>query len=344
MAEKPALLGKTLSEIQLIVEDLGMPKYTANQITNWLYQKRVDDINQFTNISINFRLKLAGNYLLGKFSPVSYENSVDGTIKYLFHLGEKKYIETVFIPDDDKGTLCISSQVGCKMSCLFCMTGKQGFQKNMTAGEIVNQLSSVEVRDKIRNIVYMGMGEPFDNLEEVLKSIEILTSKWGFDISPRRITVSTIGIIPAITNFLENNQCNLAISMHSPFEEERRKLMPIQHKYPISEIVDTLKRFDWQGQRRISFEYIMFKDINDTKAHIDEISKLFKGIKCRVNLIKFHKIPFSSLVGSDERKMFEFRDELTKKGVFTTIRKSRGEDILAGCGLLSTKEISKKTI
>jgi len=342
MSNKPTLLGKTLKEIQFIVNEFGMPKYTAIQITNWLYKKRVDDIKNFTDISVNYRAKLIEKFDLGKFSPLKNEKSIDGTVKYLFGLGDKKFIETVFIPDEDKGTLCISSQVGCKMGCLFCMTGKQGFQKNMNAGEIINQISSIEDADKVRNIVFMGMGEPFDNETEVLKSLEILTSEWGFGFSPRRITVSTIGIIPSMINFIENNNCNLAISMHTPFDDERRKLMPIQHVYPISDIINTLKKYDWQGQRRVSFEYIMFKDVNDTKEHLNEIAKLLKGIKCRVNLIKFHSIPSSPLTGSNERRMFEFRDELTKKGVFTTIRKSRGEDILAACGLLSTKEISNK--
>lgn len=342
MLDKTTLIGKTLKEIQFIVDELGMPIFTANQITNWLYKKNIDDINQFTDISANFRTKLAEIYTLGKFPPIKVEKSVDFTTKYLFHLGEKKFIETVFIPDEVKGTLCVSSQVGCKMGCMFCMTGKQGFQKNMDAGEIINQIISIDVREKLRNIVFMGMGEPFDNEAEVLKSLEILTSNWGFGFSPRRITVSTIGIIPAMKNFIENNQCNLAISMHSPFDNERRKLMPIQHVYSISDIVETINRYDWHGQRRVSFEYIMFKDFNDTQSHLKEISILLKGLKCRVNLIKFHSIPASPLKGSDEKRIFEFRNELTKKGIFTTIRKSRGEDILAACGLLSTKEISKK--
>lgn len=341
MLEKDTLFGKTLDELRLIVNELGMPKYTANQIANWLYKKNISDISQMTDISANYRAILTEKYSLGVFPPLNYQISSDGTKKYLFRLGEKKFIETVFIPDEDKGTLCVSSQVGCKMGCLFCMTGKQGFQKNMNAAEIVNQIYSIDLREKVKNIVYMGMGEPFDNLKEVLKSLDILTSEWGFAFSPRRITVSTIGVIPAMVEFIEKNRCNLAVSMHSPFDEERRKLMPIQNVYTIKEVVDVLKKYDWSGQRRVSFEYIMFKDLNDTKAHLNEISKLLKGLKCRVNLIKFHSIPSSPLQGSDEKKMFEFRDELTKKGVFTTIRKSRGEDILAACGLLSTKEISK---
>lgn len=341
MLEKDTLFGKTLDELRLIVDKLGMPKYTANQIANWLYKKNISEISQMTDISASYRALLTEKYSLGVFPPLNFQISSDGTKKYLFRLGEKKFIETVFIPDEDKGTLCVSSQVGCKMGCLFCMTGKQGFQKNMNAAEIVNQIYSIDLREKVKNIVYMGMGEPFDNLKEVLKSLDILTSDWGFAFSPRRITVSTIGVIPAMVEFIEKNRCNLAVSMHSPFDEERRKLMPIQNVYTIKEVVDVLKKYDWSGQRRVSFEYIMFKDLNDTKAHLNEISKLLKGLKCRVNLIKFHSIPSSPLQGSDEKKMFEFRDELTKKGVFTTIRKSRGEDILAACGLLSTKEISK---
>ncbi|HRZ50171.1 MAG TPA: 23S rRNA (adenine(2503)-C(2))-methyltransferase RlmN, partial [Bacteroidales bacterium] len=225
---------------------------------------------------------------------------------------------------------------GCKMGCLFCMTGKQGFQGNLTAGEIVNQLCSIPEWHQVTNIVYMGMGEPFDNLEQVLKSLEILTAPWGMAMSPRRITVSTIGIIPGMREFLEKSQCHLAVSLHTPFDAERRNLMPVQNVYPVQEVVDEIRRHDFSGQRRVSFEYIMFDGLNDTPDHVKELARMLHGLPCRVNLIRFHPIPGTPLTGTPDQRITEFRDALTAKGVFTTIRASRGLDIQAACGLLST--------
>jgi 23S rRNA (adenine2503-C2)-methyltransferase len=222
------------------------------------------------------------------------------------------------------------------------MTGKQGFQGNLTAGEIINQLRSIPEWKKVSNLVYMGMGEPFDNLENVLASLEILTSDWGMGMSPKRITVSTIGVIPAMKEFLEKSSCHLAVSLHNPFDEERRSIMPIQNVYLIKDVVDEIRKFDFSGQRRVSFEYIMFDGINDTPRHVKEMARLLNGLKCRVNLIRFHPIPDTPLLGTPDEKLFEFRDALTAKGIFTTIRASRGQDIQAACGLLSTKELVKK--
>lgn len=338
---KEKLFGKNPAEIKQLVKDLGMPSFTANQIIDWLYKKDITEIAQMSNISSKNRDLLAQNYQMGIETPVKSQESTDGTKKYLYPAGANRFIEVAYIPDENRSTLCVSSQVGCKMGCLFCMTGKQGFQQHLTAGEIVNQIRSLPESDKLTNIVYMGMGEPFDNPEELMKSLDILTSDWGFGMSPRRITVSSIGIIPAMKNFLDNSQCHLAISMHSPFDEERRKLMPIQHVYSIKDVIDTIKTYNWHGQRRVSFEYIMFKGLNDSEKHVKEMSKLLNGLICRVNLIKFHSIPGTPLEGSDHDTMLKFRDSLTAKGVFTTIRQSRGEDIFAACGLLSTKELLK---
>jgi len=338
---KEKLFGKTPSEIKTIVKQLEMPAFTANQIIDWLYKKEITDIEQMSNISAKNRSLLSEKYQLGVSLPIKSQESKDGTKKYLYPAGEGRFIETAYIPDENRSTLCVSSQVGCKMGCLFCMTGKQGFQQQLTAGEIVNQIRSLPERDKITNIVYMGMGEPFDNPIELMKSLEIITSEWGLGMSPRRITVSSIGIIPAMKTFLDNSTCHLAISMHSPFEEERRQLMPIQHVYSIKDVVSLLKNYDWHGQRRISFEYIMLKGVNDTKSHVSEIARILNGLSCRINLIKFHAIPDTPLEASDKATMLAFRDALTEKGFFTSIRQSRGEDIFAACGLLSTKELIK---
>jgi 23S rRNA (adenine2503-C2)-methyltransferase len=338
---KEILFGKNLQEIKSIVNELGMPSFTSNQIIDWLYKKDITEIEQMSNISVKNKTLLSEKYKLGINLPVKAQESLDGTKKYLYSTAENRFIEAAYIPDENRSTLCVSSQVGCKMGCLFCMTGKQGFQQQLTAGEIINQIRSLPERSNLTNIVYMGMGEPLDNLDELMKSLEILTSDWGFAMSPRRITVSSIGIIPAMKFFLDNSQCHLAISMHSPFDEERRQLMPIQHVYSIKDIIDIIKSYDWHGQRRVSFEYIMFKGINDTELHVKEMVKLLSGLICRVNLIKFHTIPGTPLEGSDKETMIKFRDSLTAKGIFTTIRQSRGEDIFAACGLLSTKELLK---
>lgn len=339
---KENLFGKTLGEIIDICSKLGLPKFASKQITQWLYQKEINSIDDMTNLSLKNRELLSENYQLGLVPPLKVQESVDGTKKYLFPAKGNNFIETAMIPDSDRKTVCVSSQVGCKMGCLFCMTGRQGFQNNLSAGEILNQYRSIAEWSNISNLVYMGMGEPFDNLDEVLKSLEILTSEWGYGLSPKRITVSSIGIIPAMKKFLENSSCHLAISMHTPFDDERKNLMPVEQVYPIKEVIKELKSFDFGLQRRVSFEYIMFKDVNDTDAHVKELAKLLNGIRCRMNLIRFHPIPDSPLLGSSEESLMHFKEALNAKGVLTTIRSSRGQDIFAACGLLSTKELIKK--
>ncbi|MFA8450535.1 MAG: 23S rRNA (adenine(2503)-C(2))-methyltransferase RlmN [Bacteroidales bacterium] len=340
--EKESLFGKTLEELKKLVKDLKLPSFTAKQIAQWLYQKEIHSIDDMSNLSKKAREALNENYKIGLENHIKVQESVDGTKKYLFPAAEKQFIEAAYIPDNDRATLCVSSQVGCKMGCLFCMTGKQGFQSQLSAGQILNQIKSLPEFSKLTNIVYMGMGEPFDNIDNVLKSLEILTSDYGFAMSPRRITVSTIGIIPAIKKYLEESECHLAISLHNPFEEERRELMPIENVYSLEDVIQTLRGFDFGRQRRISFEYIMFKGINDTPRHIKQLNKLLNGLRCRINLIRFHPIPNTPLLGSDDNTIKEFAEKLNQKGLRTTIRASRGMDIFAACGLLSTKELVKK--
>lgn len=338
---KPSLFGLTLNELIALVKEEKLPGFAAKQISEWLYKKEITSIDEMTNLSLKVRQQLSEKYCFGLSQPAKVSESTDGTKKYLFTTSNLKFVEAAYIPDSDRATLCVSSQVGCKMGCLFCMTGKQGFQGHLSAGEIINQLRSIPEWKNITNIVYMGMGEPFDNLDNVLKSLEILTSEWGMAMSPRRITVSTIGVTPAMKEFLERSNCHLAVSLHTPFDEERRMLMPIQNVYPIEEVVKEIRKFDFSGQRRVSFEYIMFDGINDSPRHVKEMSRLLSGLQCRVNLIRFHSIPDTPLKGSSDDKIIEFRNALTSKGIFTTIRASRGQDIQAACGLLSTKENMK---
>ena len=339
--DKKVLLGMPLDELKAVVKELGMPQFTAAQIAKWLYQQHVRSIDEMTNISKANRERLAEQFVVGAMEPMDCQRSKDGTVKYLFPVASGKFVETVYIPDGDRATLCVSCQVGCKMNCLFCQTGKQGFEGSLTAGDILNQIYTLPERESLTNIVFMGQGEPMDNLDNVLKATEVLTQDWGYAWSPRRITVSSVGIKGKLKRFLDESECHVAISMHSPLPEQRQQLMPAERQMSITEVVELLKQYDFTHQRRCSFEYICFAGLNDTTTHAREIVRLLQGLECRVNLIRFHEIPDVDLPGADEKRMESLRDYLTKHGVFTTIRASRGQDIFAACGLLSTAKIEE---
>ena len=340
--EKRPLIGLTLDELKSVVKELGMPSFSAKQIATWLYEKRVTSIGQMTNLSLKHRELLAASFLVKPLEAIEVMRSVDGTVKYLFQLEDGAAVEAVYIPDNERATLCVSSQVGCKMNCSFCMTGKQGFTRNLKAHEILLQILSIAETKSLTNIVFMGMGEPLDNVDEVMCSLEILTASYGFAWSPKRITVSTIGAKKGLKRFLEESECHLAVSLHTPIPRQRRELMPAEHAYPIVEIIEELRSYDFSKQRRLSFEYIVFKGVNDSLVYAKELVKLLRGITCRVNLIRFHAIPNVALEGADAATMTAFRDYLTKHGIFSTIRSSRGEDIFAACGMLSTAEKENK--
>jgi 23S rRNA (adenine2503-C2)-methyltransferase len=330
------LFGKTLGELITSVKEKGLPAFSGKQIADWLYKKGISDINEITNLSKKAREILSSEYETGLYPPADVQISSDGTKKYLYKLNSGNFVESVYIPEIDRATLCISSQAGCRMGCRFCMTGRQGLKANLNSGEILNQIWSLPEKDKLTNVVLMGMGEPMDNIDEVLKSLEILTSEYGIGWSHKRITVSTIGVLPGLAKFLENSQCRLAISLHSPFDEERLKLMPAQKAFPIKDVLKLIEN-DKYAQRRISFEYIMFAGINDSQKHATALVKLLSGKDFRINLIRFHKIPDSPLSPSDETTIENFKNYLNSKGLLTTVRSSRGEDIFAACGMLSTK-------
>ena len=336
-------MGMTLDDLKVVAAELGMPKFTASQMAKWIYQQHVRDIDEMTNISKSNREKLKEHYEIGAMEPIDSQKSKDGTIKYLFPVRDSgKFVETVYIPDNDRATLCVSCQVGCKMNCLFCQTGKQGFEGNLTAGDILNQIYALPERETLTNIVFMGQGEPMDNLDNVLRATEILTADYGYAWSPRRITVSSVGVKNKLKRFLDESECHVAISMHSPLPEQRQTLMPAEKQMSIEETVALLRQYDFSHQRRCSFEYICFGGLNDTPVFAREIIRLLQGLECRVNLIRFHEIPGVDLPGSDEKRMEALRDYLTAHGVFTTIRASRGQDIFAACGLLSTARRSNK--
>lgn len=333
---KYPLLGMTLAGLQSVVKNLGMPGFAAKQIASWLYDKKVTSIDEMTNLSLKHRELLKEEYEVGGAEPIEAMRSVDGTVKYLYRTGENQFVEAVYIPDEERATLCISSQVGCKMNCKFCMTGKQGFAANLSANQILNQISSLPERDKLTNIVLMGMGEPLDNLDEVLKVLEVLTASYGYGWSSKRITVSTIGLRKGLQRFIEESDCHLAISLHSPVPSQRAEMMPAERAFSVTEMVELLKNYDFSKQRRLSFEYIVFKGVNDSLLYAKELVKLLRGLDCRMNLIRFHAIPDVDLEGADMDAMTVFRDYLTSHGLFSTIRSSRGEDIFAACGMLST--------
>ena len=344
--QKKRLLGLTPTELKAVVGSLGMPAFTARQIAQWLYEKHVKSIDEMTNISKQNRERLNAEYEVGGLAPIDCQRSKDGTIKYLFPVVTanthhpspitKLFVETVFIPDKDRATLCVSCQVGCKMNCLFCQTGKQGWQGDLTAADILNQIYALPEVDRLTNIVFMGQGEPMDNLDAVLKVCDIMTADWGWQWSPKRITVSSVGVRNKLKRFLDESDCHVAISMHSPLHEQRLQLMPAEKAMPLEETIALLKQYDFTHQRRCSFEYICFGGLNDSPMYGREIVKLLEGLECRVNLIRFHEIPDVDLPGSDETRMEALRDYLTHHGITTTIRASRGQDIFAACGLLST--------
>ncbi len=361
---KKDLLGMSLTELQQLCAIEGMPKFAARQICDWLYAKRVDSIDAMTNLSLKARSRLNEIAYIGRHTPVQCQVSKDGTKKYLFEIEDlkvkseisreqtsqdsdnfnfqlKKYVEAVYIPElntsggSPRATLCISCQVGCKMGCRFCVTGQQGFHGNLSASDILNQIFSIPEFGQLTNIVYMGMGEPMDNLSSVLHSTDVLTSDWGLGWGPHRITVSSVGIIPGLKRFLDSCQCHLAVSLHNPFPQERLSIMPMQRAYPIADVIALLKQYDWSGQRRVSFEYTMFAGLNDSTRHAAELVRLLKGLHCRVNLIRFHASPDTPYRTTSPQSMNQFRDYLNNHGITCTIRASRGEDIMAACGLLA---------
>lgn len=335
------LLGMTLAEMKDVAKDVGLPAFTAKQIASWIYVHKVRTIDEMTNISLRGRQALAERYTIGCSDPVDCQRSVDGTVKYLYQTADGQYIETVFIPDGDRGTLCVSCQVGCRMGCRFCMTGRQGFHGNLTATDIINQLYSLPERDRLTNVVFMGQGEPLDNYDNVLRTTQLLTADYGYAWSPKRITVSTVGVRKGLVRFLEESDCHLAVSLHNPFPEQRHAMMPAENAFSLTEFIPLLRRHDWSHQRRVSFEYIVFGGLNDTPAHARELVDLLSPFECRVNLIRFHDIPNTEFRGASEQTMTWLRDYLTQHGVTTTIRASRGQDIFAACGLLSTEKMQR---
>ncbi len=331
------IFGMTAGGLKTVCRQLGLPPYADRQLAEWLYNKKVSSFDCMTNLSLDSRRALGRDYYIGLTPPAGKQLSRDGTIKYLFPAADQHYIESVFIPETDRNTLCLSTQVGCKMGCVFCMTGRQGFQADLSAGDMLNQFVSLPERETVSNFVFMGMGEPLDNADNLLECLEIMTSSYGFGISPRRITVSTTGVIPAMGRFLSETRCHLAVCLNSPFSGERMSLMPVEKVYPVRDVVGFLKKAPVERQRRISFEYIMFRGFNDTPGHVNGLTRLLNGLRCRINLIRYHPVADLGFQPSDDETIQWFRKRLNDKGIVTTLRASRGTDIMAACGMLSTR-------
>lgn len=344
---KQTLLGKSLIQLREVTNALSLPSFSAKQIAQWLYNKHITSIDEMTNLSKTARETLNESYCVGRVSYIDKQVSKDGTKKYLFPTSvPDRRIESVMIPQYDSGldseldraTICVSSQNGCKMNCKFCMTGRGGYHGNLTTSEIISQFLGIDEAQELTNAVFMGMGEPLDNWENVREALEIITAPWGFGWSPKRVTLSTIGVIPTLKLFLEESKCHIAVSLHNPFDEERAAMMPIQKRYPIEEVVSLIRQYDFSGQRRVSFEYIMFAGVNDSKRHADALLRLLRGLECRINLIRFHAIPDAPFAPSSIQTIDNFKQRLNNGGITTTLRASRGEDIFAACGLLAGEE------
>ena len=339
MSEKTILLGLNLEELQEVAAKGSMPRFVGKQLAEWIYGKRAESFDKMVNISNRNKEWLKEHCDIGRKAPARTLVSKDGTRKYLFRVSGGNLIEAVYIPDHDRATLCVSSQSGCKMNCYFCATGKMGFKGNLSAAEILNQILSIPGKEEkqlagLTNLVLMGMGEPLDNWPQVKRALDIVTAPWGLAWSPRRITVSTVGKLPQIKNLLDDTDVHVALSVHTPFMEERMQIMPAQKAFPLKDVLNILRGYDFSKQRRLSVEYIMWKGVNDDMAHARQLEKLLQGLHCRVNLIRFHQIPGVELRPCSEERMIMFRNYLNSKGIIATIRASRGEDIMAACGML----------
>lgn len=337
--KKNELLGVTRAGMDGWIQEQGLPKYTASQILQWIYRHHCPDPAAMTNLSRQNRERLSAVYESGASAPLERAAAADGTLKYLFPVeGESgRFVESAVIPDNGRATLCLSTQSGCRMGCVFCQTGRQGLGCNLTSGAILNQFHSLPEREQITNIVYMGMGEPFDNTDAVLQSLEAFTAEWGYAMSPTRITVSTAGLIPGMVRFLEESRCHLAVSLHSPRQRVREQLLPVARRYPLEQLFAALENHRWEPQRRLTFEYIVFPGMNDTSEDVQLLARQARRLHARINLLSWHRVPELDLPGSSREQVEQFQAQLQRHGVTVTVRRSRGEEIGAACGLLSTR-------
>jgi len=345
--EKVDIKSLNMAGLKEFVKELGLEPYRAKQIAQWLYKKRVNSFEEMTNLSKEARKKLAERAELHPLKLVKVEESSDGTRKYLFELKDGSRIESVFIPEKSWNTLCVSTQVGCPAGCKFCLTAKDGFTRNLTPSEIVEQYVAVQ-RDvgeerRISNVVFMGMGEPLLNFDNVKRAVEIMTDRDMLDLSTRKITISTVGIVPGIERMArEMNKVKLAVSLHATTDEVRDFLVPLNKKYPIKEIMAALRRYPADNNRRIMIEYVMLDGVNDSLEDAKRLAKMVKGLPVKVNLIPFNPYPGAPFKPTPRERIEEFQKVLWDRNIAAFIRDSRGQDISAACGMLRTKEKKKE--
>jgi 23S rRNA (adenine2503-C2)-methyltransferase len=333
---KIPVCGMTFDDLHFLTAQKGFQPAHISKILRGIYHKGYKQFSQFPDLPKTLKEHLQTLLSPGNYCPLKSENSVDGSVKYLFRNVQGMEFETVYLPDNKRKTVCVSTQAGCRMGCPFCLTGRYGFRGNLSAGDMINQVISLPEAKEITHVVFMGMGEPMDNLPEVLKACEIFTSEWGLSISSRNITVSTVGILPGILEFLERSECNLTLSLHSPFTEERRRIIPVENKFPVHRIIDLMKSFPPVKKRRMSVAYVMIEGINDSDRHLAGLKELLANSPIRVNLLPYHRVPDDQNRSASSERMQYFRHSLVMAGISASIRKSRGEDISAACGLLAS--------
>jgi 23S rRNA (adenine2503-C2)-methyltransferase len=333
---KTNLCGLTVEELYGLIGTGGFEFKHAVAVAGIIYKKGSMGLEHTSRIPKRLKAFLGHVSQTGFYSPSASEVSSDGTVKYLFRTFGGKQFETVFIPDLRRNTVCVSTQAGCRMGCPFCVTGKYGFHGNLSAGDIVNQVISIPFTGKTTHIVFMGMGEPLDNLENVLKACNIITAEWGMAFSPRNVTISTVGITQAVQEFLERSDCNLALSLYSPFAVERIRIIPAERAYPAGEIIRVMKNYPLKKKRRLSIAYVMMDGINDTDRHLEKLKAMLKDTGIRINLLPYHPVKYDMNRSSAEERMQFFKHNLVISGISASIRKSRGADISAACGLLAS--------
>jgi len=336
---------KNLTGKQLVnfVESLGQPAFRGRQILAWIYRPGIEDFSEMTDLAKEFRAILPGHACISRFTDPIIETSVDGTVKFGFLLQDNNMIESVLIPEEDRNTLCLSSQVGCAMGCTFCLTGLMGFTRNLTTAEIINQVCAVRDyisasdKGRLTNLVFMGMGEPLANLDNLLDSISILTEQRGLDFSSRRTTVSTCGLVPQMITLGEQTNVNLAISLHAPDDKTRRQIMPVNARYPLAELLEGCRKFPHKKRQRIMFEYTLLKGINDSDAAAYRLVDLLRDIPCKINLLSMNTTQGSAYRSPERKRILSFQKILRDNGFSAFIRHSRGADISAACGQLADK-------
>ncbi len=333
------ICGLTAGEIFDLINQEGFTMKHAISVSNEIYKRHNSDISLYEKIPKKLRELLSNKAETGIFFPQKEIVSDDKSVKYLFRTRSGKEFETVYIPDGKRHTVCVSTQSGCRMGCSFCATAEVGFKGNLTAGEIVNQIIALPQADKITHIVFMGMGEPMDNLDNVIKACNIITAEWGMALSPRNVTVSTVGILTGIEQFLKETECNLTFSLYSPFASERAKGILIDSRYPFQKVLDLMKNFKVRKGRRLSVAYMMIQNINDTDSHLKELILILKGTSLRVNLVPYHPYKKGQNITSSKERMQYFKHNLIISGISASIRKSRGTDISAACGLLAASSV-----